>query len=65
MKAYVLTTGGVFLLVVTAHIARVFSEGPHLLKEPSFEITSGLAVAFTIWAWRAFRQLSRRDDASS
>jgi len=65
MKAYVLTTGAIFLLIVAAHVARVFSEGPNLLKEPLFEITSVLAIAFTSWAWRVFRQLSRRDGASS
>jgi hypothetical protein len=59
MKAYVLTTGIVFVLVVAAHIARLVSEGLRLLREPSFIFTSILAVALAVWAGRMFRQLSR------
>ena len=61
MKAYVFTTGVVFVLIIAAHIARVFAEGPRLLKEPSFVFTSILSIVLAAWAWRLFRQLSRPD----
>lgn len=59
MKAYVVTSGIVFLLVVLAHIARLISEGVHLLVQPTFALTSVLSTALTIWAWRLFSRLSR------
>jgi hypothetical protein len=62
MKAYVLTTGVVFLLIIVAHIARVFAEGAHLLKQPAFAFTSILALALGIWAWRLFRHISPRHE---
>ena len=60
MKAYVLTTGVVFLLVLAAHIARLFSEGLHPVQSPWFVITSALSLMLVVWAWRLFRQLSPR-----
>ena len=63
MKAYVLTSGIIFVLVLTAHVARVFAEGARLLKEPSFVFTTILSVLLAAWAWRVFRktcQLEKR-----
>jgi uncharacterized membrane protein YdcZ (DUF606 family) len=59
MKAYVITTGAVFALIILAHIVRMFAEGWHLLKEPSFALASLLAVALLVWAIRLFRQFPR------
>ena len=59
MKAYVVTTGMVFTLIVAAHIARIISEGVHLVKQPTFAFTSVLSVALSVWAWRLLRELSR------
>ena len=59
MKAYVVTTGLVFVLIVAAHIARIVAEGPRLLKEPTFVLTSTLSIGLATWAWRLFRQLPR------
>jgi hypothetical protein len=59
MKAYVLTTGIVFALIVVAHTVRIFAEGPHLIMEPSFAFTSALAIALFVWACRLFLRLSR------
>ena len=56
MKAYVITTGIVFALIVVAHVARVMAEGAQLLKEPSFIFTSLLSVALCVWAWRVLRR---------
>lgn len=52
MKAYVMTTGAVFGLIVVAHIWRVMEEGVALLKEPSYIFTTVAAVALFLWAWR-------------
>lgn len=59
MKVYVLTTGVVFALIMAAHIARIFTEGLHLLVEPVFLLTSLLSLGLTAWAWRLYRRLSR------
>ena len=61
MKAYALTTGLLFVLVLAAHIARIAAEGLRLLKEPTFVFTSLLCVGFAVWAWRLFCRL-RRDE---
>lgn len=58
MKAYVLTSGLVFALIVAVHVARVAIEGAHLLREPAFAATSLLSLALAIWAWRTFRRRS-------
>jgi hypothetical protein len=36
MKAYLITTGTVFGLIVLAHLWRVFEEGAHLARDPVF-----------------------------
>jgi hypothetical protein len=60
MKAYVLTTGVVFVLILAAHVARLLSEGVHLLATPVFAFTSALSVGLSFWAWRLYRDLSRK-----
>ena len=57
MKAYVLTSGFVFLLVVLAHVARLMAEGVHLLTQPTFALTSVLSVGLAVWAWLVFNRL--------
>jgi hypothetical protein len=52
MKAYVTTTGSLFALVFVAHIARAFAEGPSTIKDPIFVVTTIVATAMVIWAWR-------------
>ena len=47
----------VFLLIVAAHIARLISEGVHLLLQPTFAFTSVLSIGLSAWAWRLFREL--------
>ena len=56
MRAYLLTTGVIFLLIVVAHVARVASEGAHLAAEPSFILLTGLALGMSIWAGVLFRR---------
>lgn len=59
MKAYVVTTGVVFALLIVAHIWRAAVEGAGLAKEPAFIISTLIAAALCVWAWRVFRRLPR------
>jgi hypothetical protein len=61
MRTYVVTTGLIFVLVLAAHVARLFDEGLHLVTQPTFAFTSLLSVGVSIWAWRLFRSLSTPD----
>jgi len=58
MKAYVLTTGAVFLLIVIAHVLRAVAEGAVLLREPAYLLTSAAAVAFLVWAAVLLKRMS-------
>jgi hypothetical protein len=59
MKAYLVVTGVVFGLITFAHIARVFAEGVHLAKDPSFVLLTLAAIAMCIWAFRLLGRLPR------
>ena len=59
MKAYLVTTGVAFALVVVAHLARLLDEGAHLMKEPVFLATSLAALGVCAWAVVLFRKLAR------
>jgi hypothetical protein len=59
MKAYVITTGAIFLSIVLVHVARVISEGAHVLMQPVFAVTSILSLLLILWAWRILNRLSR------
>lgn len=62
MKAYLLTTGIIFVLIVGAHVLRIMEEGPKLILQPVFAFTSILSVALSLWAWCLFRYLPRSRD---
>lgn len=51
MKAYVMTTGVIFALLVVAHIWRVSVES-HLATDPTFGMTTLIAALLTTWAAR-------------
>jgi hypothetical protein len=59
MKAYVMTTGAVFGLLVVAHVWRVIEEGVALAKDPIYILITIAAAALCLWAWRLFRLMSR------
>jgi hypothetical protein len=59
MKAYVMTTGTVFGLIVVAHIWRVIAEGPALAGNPFYIVTTLAAAALTLWAWAVLRIMTR------
>ena len=51
MKAYVMTTGVIFALLVVAHLWRMSVES-HLASDPYFLLTTIIAVLLTMWAGR-------------
>jgi hypothetical protein len=59
MKAYVVTTGALFGLLVLAHLWRLIEEGSHVAKDPWFVGFTFLAGGLALWAWRLVR-LARR-----
>jgi hypothetical protein len=54
MKAYLITTAGIFVVVLVAHIARATQES-HLLRDPWFVGSSIISAALTVWAIRLLR----------
>ena len=59
MKAYVMTTGAVFGLIVVAHIWRAIEEGPALAKDPLYILITIAAAALCLWAWRVLKLMPR------
>jgi hypothetical protein len=60
MKAYLVTSGVVFALVLLAHVARIVAEGVHVAANPWFVGSTVLSAALCVWAWRLLRQMTRR-----
>jgi hypothetical protein len=56
MRAYLMTSGLIFLALALAHAARIFAEGATTLTEPVFLTTTVLSVIMTIWAFRVVRR---------
>ena len=55
MRAYLATTGVIFVLLTAAHIVRVFQE-PHLAREAWFWVVTVLPCVFAVWALRLFQK---------
>ncbi len=60
MKAYLMTTGSVFGLIVLAHVWRVVEEGPYLTTDPGFILLTAAAAALCLWAGRLLTLMPRR-----
>ena len=58
MKAYIVTTGTLFGLIVVAHLLRILAE-PHLAADPRYILLTAAAAGMSVWAWRAARSLPR------
>jgi hypothetical protein len=50
MRSYVVTTGAIAVLLVLAHLARIFVEGTRLLSEPDFVLATVASVGIGGWA---------------
>jgi hypothetical protein len=59
MKAYLITTGTIFGLIVGAHVWRAFAEGSHLATDPVFVLLTLLAAALSFWAFRLLKRSER------
>jgi hypothetical protein len=59
VKAYVITTGAIFGLIVVAHVWRIVVEGPALAKDPTYILLTVAAGALCFWSWRVLKDLPR------
>jgi len=59
MRTYIITTGALFALLVVAHILRAVEEGPQLIKQPMFILTTLAAAALFVWAMSLLRRSPR------
>ena len=57
MKAYLITTGIIFALIVVAHILKAIDEGPGTIKDPFFILLTLLAVGLSVWAFRLLKKV--------
>ena len=55
MKAYVVTSGAIFGLIMLAHLLRIVAEGSHVARDPWFVLLTVAAGSLSFWAWRVFR----------
>jgi len=56
MRAYVITTGVIFGLLVVVHVWRVIVEGTQMLRDPWWFLITGLAAALCVWAFTIARR---------
>jgi hypothetical protein len=59
MKAYLITTGTLFGLLALAHLWRAVEESGQLAQDPWFLVTTVIAAAFSLWAFRLLRAAPR------
>ena len=59
MRAYVVTTGLMFGLLVFAHVARLAVQGPRALHSPVFVVASLLSIGMLVWSFLVYRRLGR------
>ena len=59
MKAYVMTTGALFGLLVVAHLWRIIAESRQLATDPGYLLITATAAAFCLWSWRVLRVMPR------
>lgn len=58
MKAYIATTGVLFLLLSVTHIVRVVQE-THLARDPFFLVATVLGFALSLWALSLLKKIAR------
>ena len=59
MKAYLLTTGIAFGLIVVAHVWRVIAESHSLARDPGFMALTAVAAGMCGWAFYLVRASGR------
>jgi hypothetical protein len=56
MRAYIITTGVIFALIVVAHAWRIIAESSALATDPGFLLLTVAAAALSLWAARLVRR---------
>jgi hypothetical protein len=56
MRAYVMTTGVIFFLLVVAHVWRMAAESWRLAREPEYIVITLIALGLSVWALRLLRR---------
>lgn len=60
MRAYLMTTGAIFGLIVVAHVWRMVEEGANLAADPAYLALTAASGALCLWAVRLLvRQRAR------
>ena len=59
MKAYLITTGTVFALIIACHIWRISAEGLQLARDPVFILLTLVFAGLCLWAGWLLRRSSR------
>lgn len=59
MRTYLGITCILFALLVLAHVSRIIMGERHLATDPWFVLTTAIAAALSLWAWRLLRGLGR------
>jgi hypothetical protein len=54
-----MTSGAIFALLVVAHFLRFFAEGAYVFRDAWFVLSTLLAAALCIWAFRLLRLAPR------
>jgi hypothetical protein len=69
MKAYLVTTGGVFGLIAILHLVRAIEERDLLATRPGYFLSmaalGAVAAGLSVWAWRLLLQRTGRDSTGS
>jgi hypothetical protein len=60
MKAYLLTTGTLFGVLVLVHVWRAIDTEPELATDPWYVLITVIAAALSVWAFRLLRVAVRR-----
>jgi hypothetical protein len=55
MKAYLMTSGAMFGLLVVAHLLRILAEGLHVARDPWFVLSTTVSGVLCFWALRLLR----------
>ena len=58
MKAYLVTTGALFLLLTVVHVLRAFQE-TNLSRDPWYILITVTALALGLWAMSLLRKSAR------
>ncbi len=59
MRAYIATTGILFVLLTVAHVVRAVQHA-HLVREPWFWLVTVIPAVLAAWALRLFREAAPR-----